>query len=495
MKRYLLLVVVMLLMCSACSNDGPTGEEPIEQPQSEPDNQPPIYPPEIDIDTASGEDELAAPPEHVDLSQTYTNEEEGFTFNYPDSWGIPMGFKAEDRFQPYFYFSNSDFVIETPIVSLSSNLNDPEHEGSISMHIYRGYTDRIVADRFFTFSYYLYHIFPGIRTISDLSDTTIDGTPALKMVIDLWRDDSIVGIRYLYVIGLNIYRIDFFASRQNIRSLEWVSDAIMKSFKITRADDSGTTPMTAAEEARAIAQAWLDEYPYAIHIAIFNHAYRHVKIDSDEFFMFSTYAGDSKLNVLVNKETGGMLFMVRNSRVNPMTRIRRVCDPGVIWHYEPDNDEISYIDGKIEWVQENSLRSDDLWKHIETEIRNVMNTAFSFAAIEVTIYDSDGTLISSRNFYPSQHYELALIGFLTDVKREPLTFESGYTFASMGNHTEWPSVGFEQYGYAGILYFHEPVTITAHYRHYADGSIEFHTIEIDGRDYGIYTEFEIIITE
>lgn len=148
----------------------------------------------------------------VNLTETYTNEAEGISFQYPAGWVI-LDF-------------NSDFTV----VDMIDSANTEDHIAKFHVGMcldndpYGVYTQDEAAVRKNVSEYH---------TFLDLGDTLLGDIPAkvLKYQTEGLKGDDIV-VCFWYVIGENTYQIIFSYAASTVDTYEPVFNAIMNSFTI-----------------------------------------------------------------------------------------------------------------------------------------------------------------------------------------------------------------------------------------------------------------------
>ncbi len=156
----------------------------------------------------------------VNLSQSYVNEEEGFSFQYPKAW-IPV---SEEELSGY---SESEESI--PLLVLANEIEDLPEESTYIMVFKFGVTQDYI-DRLFASDEEFIANFGNDVSVVDTSVTEIDGVPARE--ITYLESDGFGCQSYFYAVGLNFYRIDFIWKGETPGNNQRFFDAIMESYTI-----------------------------------------------------------------------------------------------------------------------------------------------------------------------------------------------------------------------------------------------------------------------
>lgn len=156
----------------------------------------------------------------VNLSQSYVNEEEGFSFHYPEAW-VPV---SEEELNAY-----SESEESTPLVVLANRIEDLPEEDTYIM-IFGFEVTQEVKDRLFVSDDEFAEHFDDDDLIIETSITEIDGVPARE--ITYLQSDGIGGQSYFYIVGTRFYRIDFVWRGETAGNKQRFFDAIMESYTI-----------------------------------------------------------------------------------------------------------------------------------------------------------------------------------------------------------------------------------------------------------------------
>ena len=160
----------------------------------------------------------------VNLSQTYTNEEEGFSFKYASGW-VPVN---EDEFADYIGKDE-----EYPLVLLANKTEGlPEENTYIMISRFDVAQDDI--DYLFIDDEQFASTFDDDVTIEDTFITEIDGVAARKII---YTDEDGIGWQsYFYAVAPVLYRIDFVYYGKSAGNYQRFFDAIMDSYTIMESD-------------------------------------------------------------------------------------------------------------------------------------------------------------------------------------------------------------------------------------------------------------------
>lgn len=162
----------------------------------------------------------------INLTETYTNEAEGFSFQYPSDWTVMDGQELYDA-----------SLDDTAVVSLYA----PDGFGSASnVLVNKTQADYTLFDYTKSdFEREFSSIFDEV-SVTDLSNVNIDGVPAIELGLSINTDAGpLVVVRYYYIVGDYTYIISGTIRQSAIDSDGLVIDAIMGSYKISTANTSG----------------------------------------------------------------------------------------------------------------------------------------------------------------------------------------------------------------------------------------------------------------
>lgn len=167
----------------------------------------------------------------VNLSETYINEEEGFSFNYPSAW-VPV---SEEEYSSRFGSIEGE---EYPLVLLANETDDlPEANTYIMVSKIPATQDAI--NHLFIDDEQFAATFDNDVTIKNTLTAEIDGVAARE--ITYLTSDGIGYQSYFYAIGTAIYRIDFSWRGETSGNNQRFFDAIIDSYKITSPETATVT--------------------------------------------------------------------------------------------------------------------------------------------------------------------------------------------------------------------------------------------------------------
>lgn len=162
----------------------------------------------------------------ITLSETYTNEAEGFSFQYPSDWTVMDGKELYDA-----------SLDDTAVVSLYA----PDGFGSASnVLVNKTQADYTLFDYTKSdFEQEFSSIFDEV-SVTGLSNVNIDGVPAIELGLSINTGAGpLVVVRYYYIVGDYTYIISGTIRQSAIDSDGPVIDAIIGSYTITAANTSG----------------------------------------------------------------------------------------------------------------------------------------------------------------------------------------------------------------------------------------------------------------
>lgn len=161
----------------------------------------------------------------VNLSETYTNEEEGISFKYPSGWK-PLSEEEVNSIldslenKEYYYY-----------LVMLANENDDKPEEKIYMEVAKFDTTPQELDYFFTDDEKFLSILDEDIFVQDNSIIEIDGVTARR--VTYIKGDELGGQCYFYAVGSRLYRIDFNYIWEFAGDKQKFFDAIIDSYKIT----------------------------------------------------------------------------------------------------------------------------------------------------------------------------------------------------------------------------------------------------------------------
>ena len=156
----------------------------------------------------------------VNLSQSYVNEEEGFSFQYPEAW-VPV---SEEELTAYPESEES-----APLIVLANEDEDIPEENTYIM-VFRFEATQDIIDRLFVSDDEFAEHFDNDVSVIETSITEIDGVPARE--ITYLQSNGIGFQSYFYIVGSKLYRIDFSWKGETAGNKQRFFDAIMESYTI-----------------------------------------------------------------------------------------------------------------------------------------------------------------------------------------------------------------------------------------------------------------------
>lgn len=164
--------------------------------------------------------------EDMSLSNLYINEEEGFSFMYPNGW------ETED----------AEEIDPNVLVSVA-------HTGTSGVYARMGVYKEINDGSYFIAAREdfeeVYSSTGGLNDgkLMDLSDIMLDGQPARKVTYAFNNDIGVrlIGIQYFYVRGSYVYSVACIAEEVNYDKYEPIFNAIMDSYTITAANEAASS--------------------------------------------------------------------------------------------------------------------------------------------------------------------------------------------------------------------------------------------------------------
>lgn len=158
----------------------------------------------------------------VNLSETYTNDEEGFSFKYPSGWK-PID---EERMAELIGSGEDDYSL----VLLANEIEDMPEESTYIM-VSKFDLGQDAIDHLFIEDEQFAETFDKEASIKDTSVTELDGVPARKIT---YIDSDGLGYEsYFYAVDSVLYRIDFVWKGESAGSSQPFFDAVIGSYKIT----------------------------------------------------------------------------------------------------------------------------------------------------------------------------------------------------------------------------------------------------------------------
>lgn len=182
-------------------------------------------------DAATGGNKNSVDPSGVNLSQSYTNEEEGISFKYPKAF-VPI---SEEEYINRFGDIEDE---EYPLVLLANEIDGLPEENSYIM-VSKSSEAQGIISRLFIDDEQFASTFDDDVTVKETSITEIDRVSA--RTITYLTSDGIGYQSYFYAVGSTLYRIDFSWMGESSGNLQRFFDAIIGSYKITPSETANVS--------------------------------------------------------------------------------------------------------------------------------------------------------------------------------------------------------------------------------------------------------------
>lgn len=186
----------------------------------------------------------------VELSQSYVNEAEGFSFKYPA------------KFEPVDDEELSDYTDMIGVGKLLVYLFDSSEMSGIMVYKIDVMQDEIddlvysfASDELFASMNNGFDDYDEIDTVKEISVTEIDGVPAGKATFLDYNGISHQG--YLYVSGSALYQIDFNWKGESPGDNQRIFDAILNSYTIFDVGERENSTGTSARAESSMGEAEL----------------------------------------------------------------------------------------------------------------------------------------------------------------------------------------------------------------------------------------------
>lgn len=158
----------------------------------------------------------------VNLSETYMNDEEGFSFKYPGAWK-PI---SEERIAELIGSEEDEY----PLVLLANEIEDMPEENTYIM-VSKFDVGQNSIDHLFIEDEQFAETFDKEVSIKDTSVTELDNVSARKII---YVDSDGLGYEsYFYAVDSILYRIDFVWKGESAGNSQSFFDAVIGSYKIT----------------------------------------------------------------------------------------------------------------------------------------------------------------------------------------------------------------------------------------------------------------------
>lgn len=271
------------------------------------------------------------------LNETYMNEEEGFSFNYPDIWTV----ESEDAYGDH-----------EELEGIAVGYAPAESGFSANMVIGKS----VVDEAYFTANASeLEAAYAGLENFEmvSLADITLSGHPARK-VIYKWSDSNgdYSSIQYFYIAGNDMYFISCTSLADLFYKYESVFEAVMDSYTITAVSDTpGTQPeagndaiLSASEEAaKQILMDWLLRHPLKHNCKVEFLKQTADAGDGTSYLLYEMYLDQEEYGLLgVNPDSGEIVMdTILDGYGNPVT-IKAAMDQWYLVYYWGWTDDSGY---------------------------------------------------------------------------------------------------------------------------------------------------------
>lgn len=173
------------------------------------------------------------------LTETYTDEENGFSFQYPSSWKVV----SEDSFTDYLDTSNDEMPLAI-LVNETEDVSEPTSYMAISVYP----ITQEAVDRLYTNDEEFVELLELDASRVETSVVHLDGVDARQVQ---YIDEDFYSQNYIYTVGLKLYHIIFACQKIEIEEQKRYYDAIIESY-IVHAKDT-------VEESSSETEASLEE--------------------------------------------------------------------------------------------------------------------------------------------------------------------------------------------------------------------------------------------
>jgi hypothetical protein len=231
--------------------------------------------------------------ESITLDQTYTNDAEGFSFRYPDTWTE----SAE---------LDDGVVVQVTYAGMLGTYAGVSVAKSFADSALFDYTESDIQE--------MLSLQMDEVSISELSNIDFHGNPARKVTWSFFNenDEQIIVESYMYNSGDSFYNIQCAAIQSSYDNHKGTFDAIIESYAITDGGGSagqgasvGDGPVADPDEAYNIAQAWLDAHPDMGTGISGGSGSLYTEEDGEEYYLF--YLEEMHwLDLLVHGKTGNL---------------------------------------------------------------------------------------------------------------------------------------------------------------------------------------------
>lgn len=177
----------------------------------------------------------------LELSKTFTDEEEGISFNYPQDW---------QRSKSSINGVDVIVLLKAPEeLTIATNMSIGKTDMATDKYTLTDSKSNIAK----TFSEY------GLE-VQEVVDTTIDGIRGRKISSILTDEYNVV--QYVYSIDNDVYTVTFTTLIDNFNEYEPIFDSIIDSYTITRTPSSNSQDNgLSKQQALEVAQQFIDTHP------------------------------------------------------------------------------------------------------------------------------------------------------------------------------------------------------------------------------------------
>lgn len=389
--------------------------------------------------------------ESVSFNQTYTNEEEGFSFNYPSTWQQLNETDFEAR-------KDMDSSLMLEIYALNDWGSERDYYASY-MQVLKMPVNLTFQGTKEDFQNSLSLTMNEVE-VTELVDIDLNGIPARKLCY-LFNDkgQTCVVTEYYYTIADDMFGIRFYASEKNFDKHEPIFNAIMDSYTITATNTSDQNVPFVSD----IYVDVLNEYITYINDATYtNCEFVLYDIDGngvdellvryddmmDGYTIVYTYANGTtnkigefwSRNRLLLDEEGNFYIIGSNSASNSILELARIS---------PDGTALVTIEA---WEMNGPI-----YTHITTQNGSEVISESEYQAVSDQFYNRTTEFVDSLNWQPLSPVETSeaatgdiLYGDRPVVSLMGIAMEELYPI--LGTPVEGPMVyeGTEYYAYDGI---------------------------------------------
>ncbi len=331
----MILFAVILFLCTACSSDKETNS----------DNKP------------------------VQLSQTYKNETEGFSFKYPKDWQVKKG-----------NISSELIKIQSP-------------DGMAKIMVFK-----IVTNPFGILTDDQEAVKNAVNEMHEFVSTSnikFGDIPVKELVYQTnGLKGDYISKNYFYVLGGNSYQVICSFKISEREKYEPIIEAIVKSYTVTGAHSelSGHSTINIAE-AKTIIQTWVNMHKFPSSVSITDGDEKPHKLPSsnEEYYMFQLQGLHRVYDILVDVKTKE-LFVYETGKPEKLEPwYHKYIEPYVNTNNADSSKESNYIDKNFEWVERPHVNNEN----IIGKIKNISTGERRKISISFLLYDYQGNQIGT----------------------------------------------------------------------------------------------------